>query len=1243
MPAAVDLPQPDLLEPSSFGASSAAALRLALAASAELVIELARDGSLVDVNDGACALLGRDRGELIGQPFSAIDAEATPQHIARMFDELAAGHRWRADARYRTATGALLPVDVVAQRIELDGREHCFLFAREVVERKRVEAALAESAERFRSLFEDSPVAELLLDANFRIVQVNRAACALLGFASAELIGRDPAQLLHPDEVDAGLRLRTHLARGAVVSAESDRRLVRSDGRTLWVRLAVRAWTAGEGPRRYVLVLEDYTERRAAAEQIEQALARSRTLLETMPVGVAQALDGRVLLANREFARLFGYGEAETTGLPLEELTRDRADRLPHEVSMLPQPRSGEAAHAEVALFRKDGTPIWCLVQARLVDADDAARERGDAIYTFLDVSEQRRSREALGQSLAELNVVQDTAAAAVLHLVDGRVVRGNAQAVMLFDGAEAGPVGSRFEDLFEDANVLGTDWRARLAQLGPDASRTFEARLRGDGRAFLALVSLRAVDAARPADAQVASILDISERRRQELQLESLATESQLLFDTAVVGLLFVRDGKPVRANAAMEEMIGCERGALPRGGELFAHPADSLLMSSLAEHYGEIDRRGACDFEMRLYRRNGNPTWVAVQGRAVDARAAGAGYIFAFVDIDARKRSEAHLRDALAELQRIFDNALVGVAYAANDTLVKANSATAQMFGYGAEELKQRAIGTLFVQPGAWDEVRAHAALAGEANFECELARADGGTFWAAGNARLLDAAAPERGMIVALMNVDARKRSEEELQRVRNYLDLIVENLPVLVAVREADTGRFVSLNRAGEAIAGRPRREVIGRTWHELYDAALAAKFDALDRAALDRGILIDRPREMLPRADGRTLTVHQRVMPLFEDGIDADGRAAGVRARYVMSIIDDLTDTVRTEAALRETDARFRQLAENIDQLVFIATDDLARVLYVSPRYETLVGAPVAELLDDARSIYRHVHAPDRPELNRRMPRLIASMRRGRRAEVTVRIGHPQHGARTLYARLSPVRMFDGSIRVFGIAEDITERIAAEARRLDEALRQRDLLVREVHHRIKNNLQGVAGLLQHQATAKPELAENLHEIAGQIQAIAQVHGLQLRATGTLPMLGVAQGIFSNIGAMFGVTVNFEAPAATLWRWGLPENEAVPLALVINELGTNAIKHRGSREQGVAVRMLPRADGIELRIENPGRLKEGFDLARISSGVSGLGLVKALLPRRGARLSIEQLGPLVISRLVLGPPALREEVT
>jgi hypothetical protein len=95
----------------------------------------------------------------------------------------------------------------------------------------------------------------------------------------------------------------------------------------------------------------------------------------------------------------------------------------------------------------------------------------------------------------------------------------------------------------------------------------------------------------------------------------------------------------------------------------------------------------------------------------------------------------------------------------------------------------------------------------------------------------------------------------------------------------------------------------------------------------------------------------------------------------------------------------------------------------------------------------------------------------------------------------------------------------------------------------------------------------------------------------------------------------------------------------MALVISELGSNAIKHRSKSDQRVVARMAERGERVELRIEQPGRLKDGFDLARIGAGVTGLGLAKSLLPHRGTRLRIEQLGPLVITRLELRPPAIR----
>lgn len=1227
------------LDRERFAEASLAALRQALDSAGEMVLQIDRAGRVLDANETALAWLGYGREELTGMALAQIDVQPPAGRQADLLAALSARGAWQGETRYRTRAGGEFPVDVVLQRVEQGGREFIFLLARDITERKRSEQRLADAAWRFRTIFEESPVAKLLLGPDFTITQANAAAGALLGHAPGELIGRPPAQLLDPAQGGAIDALRARLAGGAASAAEPDRQLRHKDGHPVWARLTLRAWNVDDGAgaaappaRNYLLVLEDSTERKLSEEQLQVLLTDQQTLLETMSVGVAQASAGRILLANREFARLFGYEDHEVVGMSLWELARDRANRMPHEVSGLPAVRDGETTSAEVVLFRRDGEPVWCLVQARPVTVEGGHAE---AIYTFQDISEMKRQREALGRSLLELNVVLNTTAVGVLHLAGERVIRCNAPAALLFagSGAQEALISRPVAELFAQP---GDVERHRAALQGRHDGPPFEVQLRGaQGRPFWALVTARAVDPLQPAAGQIISVLDIDARKRQEEQLQTALAESRLMFDTALVGLLFVRDGRPLRANAAMEDLLACEPGALVEQGQLFAHPTDQLLAANLAERYGEIASRGACEFELHMFRRKGDPIWVAVQGRAVNPERPELGYIFAFVDIDERKRSERELRSALGELQLIFDNALVGIAYVADELVVKANAATERMFGYGAGDLAELEIGSLFSDPADWARLRS-AAAGGEAEFERLMRRADGSSLWCAVNVRPLDPQLPERGLILALMDVDARRRSEDGLKHMRNYLDLVVESLPVLVSVRDVESGRFTSLNRAGEHITGLAREQVIGRSWHEIYGRQFADLYAELDRRALASGQQIDRPRDVMLRADGRTLTVNQRVLPMLEPG--ADGTP---RARYVMSIIDDLTEEVRAEAALRETETRFRQFAENIDQLVFITTADLATVLYVNPRYAVVVGGAADALLEDGRAALAYVHFDDVPMLKARLPRLIAGFRRLRKAEITLRIDHPARGLRSLSLRLNPVRMFDGSVRVFGVADDITERAAAERERIEEAIKQRDILVREVHHRIKNNLQGVAGLLQHMSTSKPEVAPQLNEIAAQIQAIAQVHGLQIRATGTLPVLGVAQGIFTNLANMFGADLQFEPPAAGLWKWGLPEGEAVPLALVINELGTNALKYRASREQPLVVQVLPRPDGVVLRIEQPGSLKPGFDLAQISSSVSGLGLVKALLPRRGARLAIEQQGALVVTQLTLAPPAIREE--
>ena len=1224
-----------------FAEGSLAALRRALERVGEMVLEVDRHGTVVDANETALAALGYERDALRGLALAQIDTGLGERGFDALHEQLRSRGAYQGEATYRTRFGSTFPVEVVVQRIEQGGREFILLLARDASERKRAEDALTESAERFRALFDESPVAALLLDAGFRVIGVNRAASATVGYSIEELTGRDPEMFVLADDQLGYSQMRERLLDGTSQSEATERRLVHRDGSLVWTKANVRAVAAGSGLRHYLVVLENFTDRKIFEEQLQVALRDQQTLFETMSVGVAQTMSGKIMLANREFADMFGYRDGQVIGMPLWDLTIDRDNRMPNEISGMPVVRANQTTSGEVVLFRKDGEPIWCLVQARPIQSEAPGAEGlREAIYTFQNVSEMKRQREALSRSLLELNVVLDATSMGVLHLQDDRVVRSNAQAQVMFGHPGSALVSTPVGSLFSAESDYFEAIRSLRAQLATGAPASFEGLMKGRNGPFWALVSLRKVDAKIGAKGMIASILDISERKKQEQELQTALAQQQLIFDTALVGLLFVRDGRPVRANSAMEELMACDPGGLVNQMQLFTHPTDHLLLASLAEHYPRIAETGACEFELYMYRRKADPIWVAVQGRAVSAERPELGYIFAFVNIDERKRSERELRSTLNELQLIFDNALVAMLYVANDLILKANAATERLFGYDPRDYSELVVSTLFAHPADWDRVSTEVidAAGGDERYSFELLmqRADGSKFWCAGNGTPLDPGAPDRGLILTLMDVDARRRSEEELRRVRNYLDLVVENLPVLVSVREAETGRFVSLNRAGEQITGLSRQQVVGRTWREVYARQFADLYAELDRKALATGTQVDRPRDVMLRADGKRLTVNQRVVPLFEPGPGVESHP-----RYVMSIIDDLTEEVRAEVALRETEARFRQFAENIDQLVFIMTGDFSSVLYVNPRYESLIGAPVDELIENPRSALRHVIGEDAPVILRMLPRLVARMRRLLRTEFTVRINHPARGVCLVSVRLNPVRMEDGAIRVFGVAEDVTERAAAERQRMEEVVKQRDILVREVHHRIKNNLQGVAGLIQQAATARPEVAPALEEAAAQIQAIAQVHGLQIRSTGTLPVLGVAQGIFQNLTSMFGAEIRFEPPPPDLWRFGLPENEAVPLALVINELGTNAIKHRSTREQAVRVHVASRPEGMEFVIENPGQLPPHFNLADIAASVSGLGLVKALLPRRGARLSIEASGAVVLARLQLFPPAVREE--
>ncbi len=232
--------------------------------------------------------------------------------------------------------------------------------------------------------------------------------------------------------------------------------------------------------------------------------------------------------------------------------------------------------------------------------------------------------------------------------------------------------------------------------------------------------------------------------------------------------------------------------------------------------------------------------------------------------------------------------------------------------------------------------------------------------------------------------------------------------------------------------------------------------------------------------------------------------------------------------------------------------------------------------------------------------------------------------------------LSPVRDPHARITHYVLTlTDITDQRAQEERQRTMEQAHRKALVQEVHHRIKNNLQGVMGMLRTLDHKHPRLHGAINQVIGQVHSIAVIHGLQGSTTADQVRLGdLICAVAGGVESLWHTPIHVDT--ALGWQnCHITPTEAVPVALVLNELILNAVKHGGKSQQDVRIRL---DDGqqpgsIRITIANPGHWPP---TAAESHG--GLGLVAALMPRSGARMTRIQKGEWAVLHLDLAPPVI-----
>ncbi|MGI8910610.1 MAG: PAS domain S-box protein [Rubrobacteraceae bacterium] len=387
---------------------------------------------------------------------------------------------------------------------------------------------------------------------------------------------------------------------------------------------------------------------------------------------------------------------------------------------------------------------------------------------------------------------------------------------------------------------------------------------------------------------------------------------------------------------------------------------------------------------------------------------------------DVTEREEVLEALRGSQAEFRAIFDRSAAGMALVdAEGWLKESNPALQTMLGYGAEELQRMRFGDV-THP---DDVAADMELfekmmAGELDhfrLEKRYIRKDGSLIWGHLTSSIIrgDEERP-RLMVGMVEDITERKRAEEKLQASEAELKALFEAMYDIVLVLDRD-GRCLKVASANPSLLYMPAQEQTGKTLHEILPSDKADLLLSHLRHALDTGRTVS--VEYSLTIEDRERWFSANVSPISGD--------------RVAWVAHDATGWKEMEAALRESEERYRAVMEQSVESIYLYDANTRQVLESNAAFQEMVGYTAEELR--GMRIYDFIaHEPE--DIDRNVERSLREKRR----HIGERTYRRKDSTSIIVDTSATVISHGGRTALCAVSRDVTER-----KRLEDALRERE--------------------------------------------------------------------------------------------------------------------------------------------------------------------------------------------------------
>lgn len=557
------------------------------------------DETIIEVNDAWLEVTGLTRETAVGRRQGDLNVWRSTDEDNRFREEMAEkGFARDFEFEFTRRSGEIGRALLSAETIQIDGEAYVLAVGHDVTDRLKVQNALRESEEKYRSLFENSLDAVLLSNARQEILAANPAAVRMSGWSEEELREGGVEALISREEMQPSLG-----------ELEKDGRfrgyqtLHRRDGSTFVGEVTISRFPDRAGGIRSTVVIRDVTESVRAHENLEQAETKFRTLVENALVGVYIIQRGRLVYSNPELGRMLGYTQSELLALPniLDIVLEDDKRRVASTLATAFE--GGHPHHESFRVRRGDGTVVEIELHGASLDYEGEPAILGSCV----DVTERRASEDALRRSEMRYRTLVEEAQDIIFTCdLEGRITSLNHAFEETTGWKISDWLGRTFMDLIQPEFIPAAVGHFEEILSGGQATRESILRCADGGTIVIE-------GTARPLviDGEVVGTLgitrDVTERRRMEAALERsgrftalgrLAATLAHEFNNVLMGIQSVVDMlQRVSGSKDVQSHVSSIRGSVQRGRRI---TQDVLRFTRVADP--EFEPVDLCELVTRL-----------------------------------------------------------------------------------------------------------------------------------------------------------------------------------------------------------------------------------------------------------------------------------------------------------------------------------------------------------------------------------------------------------------------------------------------------------------------------------------------------------------------------------------------------------------------------------------------------------------------------------------------------------------